>query len=108
MPGYLFQGAISAAPKTKPPNRYCPTWEHHELDHQLIAWVEYEHAQDSCSVFRAPYNILSQAQHDLLVHTQISAITAPSSITKILDETSEWEGEWAEKLYKIIRDYQTI
>ena len=94
-------------PKTKPPNQYRPTWECHELNLWLITWVEYEHSQDSCSVSHAPYNILSQAQCDLLVCTQISAITAPS-ITKILDKTLECEGEWAEKLYKVIRDYQTI
>ena len=108
MPGYLFRGAISAAPETKPPNRYCPTWERHELDLRLIAWVEYEHSQDRYSIFRAPYDILSRAQRDLLVCTQISAITAPSSITKILDETSEWEAEWAEKLYKVIWEYQAV
>jgi hypothetical protein len=107
MPGYLFRGAISAASETKPPNRYRPTWERHELDLRLIAWVEYEHSQDTCSVFRAPYDILSRAQRDLLVRTQFSAITALSSITKILDETSEWEEEWAEKIYRVICDYQT-
>lgn len=102
MPGYLFQGAISTAPKKKPPNQYHPTWECHELNLWLIAWVEYQHSQDCYSIFCAPYDILSWAQHDLLVHTQISAITAPSSITKILD------AEWAEKLYKVIWEYQAV
>ena len=108
MPGYLFKGAIPAASETKPSNRYRPTWERHGLDLLLIAWVEYEHSQDTCLAFRAPYDILSRAQRDVLVRTQYQAITSSSSITKILDETSEWEEEWAEKIYKIICDYQLV
>jgi hypothetical protein len=86
--------------ETKLPNRYRPTWERHELDLRLIALVEYEHSQDTCSAFRTPYDILSRAQRDLLVRTQFSAITAPSSITKILDETSEWEENGLRKYIK--------
>ena len=108
MPGYLFQGAISATSETKPTNCYRPTWERHGLDLLLITWVENEHSQDTCSAFRAPYDILSRAQRDVLVRTQFSAITSASSITKILDETSEWEEEWAAKVYKVICDYQVV
>ena len=38
------------------------------------------------------YDILPRVQRHLLVRTQISAIITPSSIAKILDETSEWGG----------------
>ena len=108
MPGHLFRGAISAVSETKASNRYRPTWERHELDLLLISWVEYEHSQDTLSAFRAPYDILSRAQRDVLVRTQYPVITSASSITKILNESSEWEEEWAEKIYKIICDYQLV
>jgi hypothetical protein len=108
MPGYLFRGAISAVSEAKASNRYRPTWERHGLDLQLISWVAYEHSRDTCSAFRAPYDILSRAQRDVLVRTQFSAITSATSITKILDETPEWEEEWAAKIYKVICDYQVV
>lgn len=108
MPGHLFKGLISTASETKPSNRFRPTWERHGLDLLLIAWVEYEHSQDPFSAFRTPYDILSRTQRDLLVRTQYSAITSASSITNILNETSEWEEEWAEKIYNVIRDYQLV
>ncbi len=44
----------------------------------------------------------------MLVRTLFSSITSASSITEILDESSEWEEEWAEKIYKVICDYQTV
>ena len=108
MPGYIFKGEISAALETKPSNCYRPTWERHGLDLLLITWVEYEHSQDNCSAFRAPYDILSRAQRDVLVRTQYQAITSASSNTKILNETSEWDEEWTEKNYKVICDYQLV
>ena len=109
LPGYLFQGAISATTsEPKVVNRYCPTWERHELDLQLIAWVEHQHSQDPYSAFCAPYDILSQAQRDTLVLTQFLAITSTSSITEILNESSEWGKEWAEKIYTVICNYQTV
>jgi hypothetical protein len=109
LPGYLFRGAISAiASETKPPNRYRPTWERHGLDIRLIAWIEHEMSLDPYSAFRAPYDILSRAQRDMLVRTQFSLISSASTVTKILGETSEWDEEWAEKVYNIICDYQVV
>ena len=109
MPGYLFRGAISTAvTEAKTSNRYRPTWERHALDMRLIAFVVLEHSQDSLSAFRAPYDILSRAQREMLVRTQFSIITSASTITSILDESSEWGEEWAEKIYKVICDYQLV
>lgn len=109
MPGYLFRGAISTvASEAKISNRYRPTWERHALDLRLIAFVELEHSRDLLSAVRAPYDILSLAQREILVRTQYSLITCASSITSILDETSEWAEEWAEKIYRVICDYQLV
>src|ERR1700678_1735947 len=64
--------------------------------------------QDALSAFHAAYDILLCAQHEMLVRTQFSTITSASSITSILDESFEWSEEWAEKIYKVICDYQLV
>jgi hypothetical protein len=109
VPGYLFLGAISTVvTDAKTSNRYRPTWERHALDLHLIAFVKLEHSQDALSAFCAAYDILSRAQREMLVRTQFLTITSASSITSILDESFEWSEEWAEKIYKVICDYQLV
>lgn len=94
--------------KAKTSNHYCPTWEWHTLDLRLIAFVVLEHSQDSLSAFCASYDILLCAQREMLVCTQFLIITSASTITSIFDESSKWGEEWAEKIYKVICDYQLV
>ena len=107
LPGFLYTGAIDITPvQIKAQERYRPTWERPALDELLIAWVENEVRQDR--LLRPAYHILSLAQRDTLQRTIYSSITSPSAIAQILDETPEWEEEWAAKIYKIICDYQPV
>jgi hypothetical protein len=107
LPGFLYTGAINIVPaQTKVHKRYRLTWERPALDELLITWVEAEVRQDK--LLRPQYDILSRAQRETLQRTMYSSITSPSVIAQILDETPEWEEEWAAKIYKIICDYQLV
>jgi hypothetical protein len=107
LPVFLYTGAINIIPvQTKAKKCYRPTWERLALDELLITWVENEVRQDR--LLRSTYDILSRAQWDTLQQTNYSSITSPAVIAQILDKMPEWEEEWAEKLYRIICDYQLV
>jgi len=107
LPGFLYTGAVTIIPgEAKTQTRYRPKWERPALDHLLITWVENEVRQDK--LLRAPYDILSRTQRDILQRTLFQKITSPSIIARILDETPEWEEEWAAKIYRIVCDYQLV
>ena len=107
-PGYLYTGAVTSIvpAETKVPHRYRPKWERPALDQLLISWVENEARHDK--LLRSPDDILSRAQRDTLQRAVYSTIASPSAITRILNESLEWEEEWASKFFKIICDYQPV
>jgi hypothetical protein len=84
--------------------RYRPTWERHALDLKLISWVAEQVSHDR--LLRSPYDILSRLKREILVKTKFETITSSSTITQILEETTEWESAWAEKIYKVLCEFQ--
>lgn len=77
------------------------------LDFRLIKWLENEHACDPLRDVRPPYHILSHTQREKLIRVHRNSIKASSDITELLDESKEWETEWANKIYQIIDSYNT-
>ncbi|KAF9537104.1 hypothetical protein CPC08DRAFT_651860, partial [Agrocybe pediades] len=108
LPGFLYCGAVeeSATEGRSVQNRYRPKYERPALDRLLIDWVERMAEEDK--TLRAPYDILSHMQRDKIQRVAFKNISSPSRIREILNETEEWEAEWASQIYQIIRDYEPV
>ncbi|KAF4618102.1 hypothetical protein D9613_012643 [Agrocybe pediades] len=109
LPNWLYRGAefISESGISKGTQaRYRPKYERPALDRLLMDWVQNMVAEDR--LLRAPYDILSLAQRDKIQRVPFKDISSPSTIRQLLDETEEWEKEWAGKIFQIIHDYEPV
>ena len=57
-------------------------------------------------LFRAPYDILSDANQEKLVKATFNSINSMAAISQLLGDTAEWEDEWGHKIHKLIVEYQ--
>ena len=107
LPGKIYK--LSPAPTKKRGKypKYRATKERPDLDRRLIQWLEDEHKADDLRSVRPKYDILSDIQRKLLVRTMATNIQKPSDIVFLLGESSEWEEEWALKLFSLILQYET-
>jgi len=91
----------------KPKPKYRPPKQWPALDFRLIEWLTLEHLSDPLHTVHPPHLILSQTQRFILTCTNPKQIQSPSNITSLLDESSEWSDEWANKIFKVIHKYDT-
>jgi hypothetical protein len=101
----LVETEISeSAEKSNP--KYRPPKERPALDFCLIQWLKHEHETDLLRSVRLPHFILSQTQHFNLTQVNPNQIKSPSDITVLLNESSDWEDEWALKLFNLFLLYK--
>ena len=86
--------------------KYRPPKERPALDFQLIQWLKLEHETDPLRSVRPPHFILSQMQRFNLTRVNANQIKSPSDITALLNESSDWEDEWALKLFNLFLLYK--
>lgn len=75
------------------------------LNLELITWLQKASENDALYGVRATYDILSFSQRVQLIRAPPNTITSATSITTILDESTEWGDEWATQLFKVISSY---
>lgn len=51
------------------------------------------------------YDILSYENRVNLVRALPKSLQTPGHITELFDETEEWGKEWADKLFKVVSEY---
>lgn len=73
------------------------------LDNKIIEWLKDQTAQDP--IGRPYYHILSDVQKKTLVRIASKDLQSSTIITKALDETEEWEAQWASKLFCLIFEH---
>lgn len=75
------------------------------LDTRIIEWLKMAAGADPLHGVRATYDILSTSQRAVLVRTAPNKIKFASDIRQLLEETDEWEAEWAGSLFELISNY---
>jgi len=97
---------IESDEKTKRTNiSYRPTPARPGLEARLNRWLIHEHSVDSLRSVRPPHLILSHSQRFELVRAHPKRLKSVSDITTLLNESSEWESEWASKIYGVITQF---
>ena len=94
-------------PNEKPKPKYRPPRHRPALDFRLIEWLKLEHFSDPLRAVRPPHLILSQTQRLALTRADPNLIQLPSDITSLLNESAEWSDEWSNKIYNVMRKYDT-
>ena len=106
VPGSVFNSFANTAVKCKDPptahSKNCPVKQRHMLDDHLIKWLITTTQSDGS---RAGCDILSDQNCSLLVRAPPNSLHSPSHITQLLDETAEWEKDWAALLLEVISMY---
>lgn len=87
-------------------NKYRPTMERPQFEFYLNEWLTDVTNNDPLSFCRPPHLILSNAQRTTLIKTKAADITSPESITSILQESKDWDDEWAGKIYDVFMKFQ--
>ncbi|KAF8219375.1 hypothetical protein L208DRAFT_1340882, partial [Tricholoma matsutake] len=72
--------------------------EREALDHRLIQWLTTASQNDHLLAV----DILSDCNHAILVCTHPALLASPNAITKLLDETEEWQEEWSTLVFDVI------
>jgi hypothetical protein len=104
LPGPMFHNVLNAAVKRKVPparSKTRPVKQRLALDNQLIEWLMVSVKSSN----RAGCDILSDQNRGLLVRASCNSLRSPADITKLLDETAEWEEDWAASLLQVISKY---
>jgi hypothetical protein len=79
--------------------------EREALDHRLIQWLTTASQNDHLRGVQAAVDILSDRNRAILVCTHPALLASPNAITKLLDETEEWQEEWSTLVFDVIRQY---
>ena len=106
LPGKIYESSPAPNKKRGKYPKYRPTKERPALDRLIIQWLQNEHEADDLRSVRPMYDILSDMQRKILVRTLAKNIRTASDITLHLGESSEWEAEWAPKLFSLILRYE--
>ncbi|KAF8239240.1 hypothetical protein L208DRAFT_1238715, partial [Tricholoma matsutake] len=79
--------------------------EREALDHRLIQWLTTASQNDHLHGVRMAVDILSDCNRAILVCTHPALLASPNTITKLLDETEEWQEEWSTLVFDVIQQY---
>ncbi|KAF8232045.1 hypothetical protein L208DRAFT_1274104, partial [Tricholoma matsutake] len=79
--------------------------EREALDHCLIQWLTTASQNDHLHGMQVAVDILSDCNHAILVCTHPASLASPNTITKLLDETEEWQEEWSTLIFDEICQY---
>jgi hypothetical protein len=104
---FVEQRVSSAAPKRKKRAVYRKTNEREGLDEAIVKWVRSAFENDPLRGTRAIYDILTYSQRLKLVCAPPESVRTPEAVTALLEESEEWEREWAAPLCQVVRDYDS-
>jgi hypothetical protein len=92
----VFVDQVANAATSRP--KYRPVKEREPLKVRLYAWRSREHRNDPLRGVRQISWILSDADVDVISKTPRSNLTNVDQIKTLLGSSSDWIGEWGQKL----------
>jgi hypothetical protein len=97
---------LPLAKRTRAPKgQNRPTCDRKPLQHRLHAWRNKAHQLDSLRAVRPPTFICDDKSIIKLSTIRPDKVTCPLDLVRALDETEDWQAEWAEQVFSVIREF---
>jgi hypothetical protein len=107
--GPFFTEAEHMLPPAKrtraPKGQNRPTCDRKPLQRRLHAWRNQAHQLDSLRAVRPPSFICDDKSIIKLSTMRPDKVTCPLDLVHALDETEDWQVEWAEQVFSVIREF---
>lgn len=97
---------LPPAKRTRAPKgQNRPTCDRKPLQRRLHAWRDKAHQLDSLRAVRPPSFICDDKSIIKLSTIRPDKVTCPLDLVRALDETEDWQAEWAEQVFSVIREF---
>ncbi len=77
------------------------------LKERMLRWREEEHFADPLGAVRPDYLIVTEKNIVKLCQVHPSNMKLPSDIVSLLGEEDDWASEWSEKIFGVIKQFDT-
>jgi hypothetical protein len=91
--------------KRTPKDQNRPTCDRKALQLQLHVWRNKAHQLDSLRAVRPPSFICDDKSIIKLSTIRPDKVMCPLDLVRALDETEDWQAEWAEQVYNVIHQF---